>query len=113
MARSGGWIGTAAEIAAGESRSHPSDKYEQEYEVTDQWTSLFVSMLSTAHGATALLRKQRGTTQRLAVQSKDLATLATIESEFRRLYAPLGQALARALVTFCQSHLPNAAPAKP
>lgn len=109
MARSGGWIGTAGEVAAGEARLHASVRYEQEYEVTDQWTSLFVSMLSAAHGAHPYIRKQRGTTQRIAVQAKDLATLATIESEFRRLYDPLGQALAGALFSFCESHLPRAA----
>ena len=100
------------EIEAGATRSRTSDRHEQEYEVTDPWTSLFLSMLSTAHGGSPFIRKQRGATQRIAVHAGDLGTLAKIESEFRRLYAPLGQAMAEALFNFCQANLPpgSAAP---
>ena len=106
---SNGWIGQATEIEAGMGRSRPSDRYEQEYEVRDQWTLLFLSMLSDGHGGYAFTRKSRSPTSRVTVQAKDLATLTKIEEELVRLIPALGQALAGALYNFCQVNVPKSA----
>ena len=106
---SNGWIGRAIAIEATETAARASDRYEQEYEIHDQWTSLFLSMLSAGHGGYAITRKHRGAASRILVQAKDLATLAKIEEEFVRLIPPLGQELAKALYEFCQANVPKSA----
>lgn len=107
MARKGDSVGISRpfEHHDGCAERQADGRFEQEYDVPEQWTSLFLSALSEAHGGRAYLRKQRGASRVVVVRARELATLTKIEEEFRRLWPPLGQALAKALFEFCESNI--------
>ena len=105
--RNSEWIEEAGPIEPGQPRARAADRYEQVYQLRDDWTALFLTALSDGHGGEAIIREHRGTEPRIAVQAKDPATLATIEKEFLRLRAPLAQAIAEAVYNFGKANVPN------
>jgi hypothetical protein len=111
MARKGDGVGISRpfEHDDGCADCSADGRFEQEWDVPEQWTSLFLSAVSDAHGARAYLRKQRGASRVVVVRARELATLTKIEEAFRRLWPALGQALAKALFEFCESQVKPAA----
>jgi hypothetical protein len=76
-------------------------------QLRDDWTALFLTALSEGPDGLAIIREHRGPEPSIAVQAKDLATLATIEKEILRLRVPRAQAIAEAVYSFSQAYVPN------
>lgn len=108
MARKGDGVGVSEiyEHHDGCADCAADGRFEQEWDVPDMFTSLFLSALCEAHGAQPHIRKQRAASRVIVVRAREREVLAKVRADFGRLYPELGQALAGALMEFCESRLP-------